>query len=105
VTRWVESRLQELGFATEWIEYHDKKGVLKCNVVGCRGASTLSTEAINSGVPGLSGGVAYFAHTDVVPADEWEGPGGAFDPVECDGRLYGRGSCDMKGSLAAMLAA
>ena len=51
-------------------------------------------------------GLAYFCHTDVVPAIGWTGPGGdPFVGVTQDGRLYGRGSCDMKGSLAAMLAA
>jgi acetylornithine deacetylase len=53
-----------------------------------------------------AGGLAYFCHTDVVPADDWhDDVHGPFTPVERDGRLYGRGSCDMKGSLAAMLAA
>lgn len=43
------------------------------------------------------------AHQDTVPTDGMIiAP---FDPVECDGRLYGRGSCDVKGGLAAMLAA
>ena len=45
-------------------------------------------------------------HTDVVPTgpvDQWR-----FDPFKAtiaDGHLYGRGSADMKGSLAAMLKA
>ncbi|MDX6544822.1 MAG: succinyl-diaminopimelate desuccinylase, partial [Gaiellales bacterium] len=40
------------------------------------------------------------AHVDVVPARREQ-----FSPWRVDGRLYGRGSYDMKGALAAMLAA
>ena len=41
------------------------------------------------------------AHQDTVPVDGMTiAP---FEPVERDGRLYGRGSCDVKGGLAAML--
>jgi acetylornithine deacetylase len=43
------------------------------------------------------------AHQDTVPIDGMTiAP---FDPVEKEGRVYGRGSCDVKGGLAAMLAA
>jgi acetylornithine deacetylase len=52
------------------------------------------------------GGVAFFGHTDVVPADNWfSDEFGPFTPTVQGGRLYGRGSCDMKGSVASMLAA
>ena len=48
----------------------------------------------------------FAGHTDVVPTgplEQWTSD--PFDPVVRDGRLYGRGSCDMKGSLAAMMTA
>lgn len=46
------------------------------------------------------------AHTDVVPAGEpasWTTP--AFVPESSDGRVFGRGACDMKGGLVAALEA
>lgn len=43
------------------------------------------------------------AHQDTVPIDGMTIP--PFDPKISDGRLYGRGSCDVKGGMAAMLAA
>ncbi len=56
---------------------------------------------------GTQGPVLVFAgHTDVVPTgplEEWRTP--PFEPTLRDGVLYGRGSADMKGSLAAMLVA
>ena len=49
------------------------------------------------------GGVMLSGHTDVVPVDgqEWTVP--AFACTEADGRLYGRGTADMKGFVAAAL--
>ena len=41
-------------------------------------------------------------HMDTVGVTGMEAP---FDPVQKDGRIYGRGSQDMKGGLAAMIAA
>ena len=44
--------------------------------------------------------VLFDAHQDTVPVDGMTiAP---FDPVERDGRIYGRGACDDKGGLAAM---
>ncbi|MCD7096495.1 acetylornithine deacetylase, partial [Klebsiella quasipneumoniae subsp. quasipneumoniae] len=51
------------------------------------------------------GGVMLSGHTDVVPVDgqDWSVP--PFSLTERDGRYYGRGSADMKGFLACVLAA
>lgn len=50
------------------------------------------------------GGVMLSGHTDVVPVDgqSWSVP--PFALTEQDGRYYGRGSADMKGFLACVLA-
>ncbi len=50
-------------------------------------------------------GVILSGHTDTVPVDGQEWASDPFKVDERDGRLYGRGSCDMKGFLACALAA
>ncbi len=54
--------------------------------------------------PDIAGGIVLSGHTDVVPVDgqPWTSP--PFELTERDGRLYGRGTCDMKGFLAVCLA-
>ena len=54
--------------------------------------------------PLTEGGIMLSGHTDVVTAagQDWTRP--AFSLFEADGRLYGRGSVDMKGFLALCLA-
>ena len=48
--------------------------------------------------------IGILCHTDVVSAGEgWNTD--PFDPVEKDGKLYGRGSADMKGAVAAFTVA
>lgn len=44
--------------------------------------------------------ILFEAHTDTVTASDMEN---AFEPVILDGLLYGRGACDNKGGLAAMM--
>lgn len=48
-------------------------------------------------------GVLLSGHTDVVPVADQDWSHDPFDMVERDGRLYGRGTCDMKGFIAACL--
>jgi acetylornithine deacetylase len=92
ISQFVADQLAALNFEVEWHQYVDSKHQTKVSVVAKRG-------------PG-SRGVAYLAHTDVVPAEDWSldfcGP---FECKEKDQRLYGRGTCDMKGSLACALQA
>ncbi|MGY6555811.1 MAG: acetylornithine deacetylase [Wenzhouxiangella sp.] len=54
--------------------------------------------------PHEPGGVVLSGHTDVVPVDGQNWSSDPFTLVERDGRLYGRGSTDMKGFIAAVLA-
>jgi len=49
--------------------------------------------------------VALVGHHDVVPPDDAQVDGGDYRVRIEDGRLYGRGSADMKGSLAAAMVA
>jgi acetylornithine deacetylase len=54
---------------------------------------------------GIDGGIALSGHTDVVPVDGQDWHTDPFAPQVRDGRLYGRGTCDMKGFLGVVLAA
>jgi len=49
-------------------------------------------------------GVILSGHTDVVPVADQPWTSDPFDMTEADGRLYGRGTCDMKGFVAACVA-
>jgi acetylornithine deacetylase len=49
------------------------------------------------------GGVVLSGHTDVVPVTGQQWSSAPFDPVVRGDRLYGRGSCDMKGFIGVTL--
>ena len=51
-----------------------------------------------------SGGIILSGHTDVVPASAKEWSSDPFIAREKDSKVYGRGSCDMKGFIACTLA-
>lgn len=88
----VENELRSLNFQVERQEFLDPHGIPKVNVIGKLGPGT--------------GGIAYFGHTDVVPVTSWSvREHGPFQPTVKNGRLYGRGSCDMKGSIACAISA
>ncbi|KPP92006.1 MAG: acetylornithine deacetylase ArgE [Rhodobacteraceae bacterium HLUCCA08] len=53
--------------------------------------------------PEQEGGLVLSGHTDVVPVDGQDWSTDPFTVTERDGRLYGRGTCDMKGFDALAL--
>ena len=53
--------------------------------------------------PGSPRTILFDVHQDTVPTDGMTIP--PFEPAIADGRLFGRGACDVKGSMAAMLSA
>jgi acetylornithine deacetylase len=53
--------------------------------------------------PAVTGGVMLSGHVDVVPVDGQDWTSDPFTLTERDGRLFGRGTCDMKGFDALAL--
>src|SRR5215218_2404617 len=102
----VEQRLQGLGFDVRSLVPDEAELAENAD----SGIPLLSYEGRRCLVGTLDGGSCHSlllnGHVDVVseePADRWtKRPYGA--AIE-DGRLYGRGACDMKGGIAAMLLA
>ncbi len=96
------SRLSNLALV-EWVEaYLAGHGVASRRVPNPQGTKTNLMATVG---PALTGGVVLSGHTDVVPVDGQPWSSDPFRLTERDGRLYGRGTCDMKGFLALALAA
>ena len=53
--------------------------------------------------PDVAGGVVLSGHTDVVPVDGQDWASDPWTVTPRDGRLFGRGTCDMKGFVAIAL--
>ncbi|WP_181150324.1 MULTISPECIES: acetylornithine deacetylase [unclassified Arthrobacter] len=51
-----------------------------------------------------TGGIVLSGHTDVVPVDGQDWSSEPFSAQVRDGKLYGRGTCDMKGFIGVILA-
>lgn len=93
ITEELQGWLNDLQFECERIDYVDTSGVTKACIVARKG-------------PVSGPGLAYFCHTDVVPVETWSyRHAGPWSPFQDGNRIYGRGACDMKGSVAAMLEA
>ncbi len=93
-----ESNLAIIGFCRDWLGSHGIESRLVPSPEGDK-ANLYATIG-----PMVEGGVVLSGHTDVVPV---AGQAWATDPwtlTERDGRLYGRGACDMKGFDALVLA-
>jgi len=91
----VRDNLQQQGI-TPWFAHNKErtKANLFATLPATQGAQAGNTE----------GGIVLSGHTDVVPVDGQQWDSNPFALTERDGLLYGRGSCDMKGYIAASLA-
>jgi len=89
--KYCEKKLSKLG-AISFKTFHDSK----------QQANLFST--INGKKKLDDGGIILSGHTDVVPASPKEWSSDPFVAREKDNKIYGRGSCDMKGFIACTLA-
>ena len=89
----IAQRLQAIGFRCEHLPFGPADGIVS------------NLWAVRAGArPGPT--LVFAGHTDVVPTgphDQWRSA--PFVPTYRDGNLYGRGTADMKTSLAAMVVA
>lgn len=94
IVDYLERRCEALKLKTKRFSYQDEHGIEKINLIALAGAEF----AQNTNVE-----LALVGHTDTVPYDpNWSE---ATNLTERDGKLYGRGSCDTKGFIAAALSA
>jgi acetylornithine deacetylase len=94
----VKSNLKLIAFVKAYLDEHGIASTLISSEDGAK-ASLFATIG-----PAGEGGIGLSGHSDCVPV---EGQTWASDPFTLtarDGKLYGRGACDMKGFLACVLA-
>lgn len=94
-----DSNLQLIEFIREYLAGFGVDSELFHNAEGTK-ANLFATIG-----PGDRGGVVLSGHTDVVPVDGQAWTVDPFQLTEQNGRLYGRGTADMKGFIACVLAA
>lgn len=94
-----DSNLDLINFVAKLLEAHGIASTIIENDEGTK-ANLYATVG-----PDDVSGIMLSGHTDVVPIDgqNWTKP--PFEMTESDGRLYGRGTADMKGFVAAAIAA
>ncbi|HCY12837.1 MAG TPA: acetylornithine deacetylase [Gammaproteobacteria bacterium] len=86
----------------EFVEnYLDDQGIRSRRVPSPDGAKSNLVASVG---PERAGGVILSGHTDVVPVDGQDWGTDPFGVVQAEGRLYGRGTCDMKGFIGIALA-
>jgi len=94
-----DSNLELIAFIRDYLAGHGVDSELFHNEDGSK-ANLFATIG-----PRDRGGVVLSGHTDVVPVDGQAWTVEPFVMSERDGRLYGRGTADMKGFIACVLAA
>ncbi|MDF2395880.1 acetylornithine deacetylase [Pseudomonas sp. 3MA1] len=94
-----DSNLELIGFIRDYLARHGVDSELIYN------PQRTKANLFASIGPSDRGGVVLSGHTDVVPVDGQAWSVEPFVLSERQGRLYGRGTADMKGFIAAVLAA
>lgn len=91
----LKKMLEARGFEVHWYDYRDLRGRDKVTLAACRRGAQSKT------------GIAFFSHSDVVSSEGWRTAHGSgpWDALVHDGRLWGRGACDMKGPISSLLSA
>jgi acetylornithine deacetylase len=98
------SRNSNLGLIEEVRDYLTKLGIV-CTLTYHKSRNWANLFATIPAADGRAdGGVVLSGHTDVVPVDGQNWSTDPFVPEIRDGKLYGRGTCDMKGFIGAALA-
>lgn len=93
-----DSNLELIRFVEQYLAGHGVPSTVVLNHEGDK-ANLFATVG-----PERDGGVVLSGHSDVVPVDGQSWSSSPFSVIERDGRLYGRGTCDMKGFLGTVLA-
>jgi acetylornithine deacetylase len=98
------SRLPNLGLIETVRDALRERGIAATLTHDARGqwANLFATVPAHDGE--TNGGIVLSGHTDVVPVDGQQWDSDPFKPEMRDGKLYGRGTCDMKGFIGAALA-
>lgn len=89
----------------EWVEsYLASHGIAAQKILNKEGTKASLFATIGQEKNGGEGGVVFSGHTDVVPVDgqDWHTP--PFTLTTLEDKIYGRGTCDMKGFIACVLA-
>ncbi len=94
------SNLELIALIQHWFEKHQLSPQLIFDETKTK-ANLLATLPAYDG--NCKGGVVLSGHTDVVPVDGQIWDSHPFEAIERDGRIYGRGTCDMKGFIAVLL--
>jgi acetylornithine deacetylase len=92
------SNLELISFVEEYLSSHGISSVRVPDETGEK-AALFATVG-----PNVDGGIVLSAHTDVVPVDGQNWTSDPFSAWQHGGRLYGRGTADMKGFAATVLA-
>ena len=93
-----ESNLELIHFVRDYLAGHGVESTLIHDKSGAK-ANLFATVG-----PMIDGGVVLSGHTDVVPVDGQDWSSDPFQVDEREGRLYGRGTADMKSFCAIALA-